>query len=139
MCRMANACGWAWQCCMRPLVCKSGHEQIHTTRRVGIELPSVEVRFEDLEVTALAYAAGRQLPSIFNAYRNWFEVGSPPLHASPLPRAGRCPHALTLRHALCDGACGTHQAGAGCSSMARGCTDTTHAKNRGFGRGEEVK
>ncbi len=47
--------------------------------RVGIELPSVEVRFEDLEVTALAYAAGRQLPSIFNAYRNWFEVSLVPL------------------------------------------------------------
>ena len=41
---------------------------------MGIQLPSVEVRFEDLEVSALAYAAGRELPSIFNAYRNWVEV-----------------------------------------------------------------
>ncbi|EIE26053.1 ATP-binding cassette transporter [Coccomyxa subellipsoidea C-169] len=41
--------------------------------RVGIELPSVEVRFEGLEVDAQAYAAGRELPSIFNAYRNWVE------------------------------------------------------------------
>ena len=45
--------------------------------RVGIELPSVEVRFEGLEVDAQAYAAGRELPSIFNAYRNWVEVCSP--------------------------------------------------------------
>ena len=36
----------------------------------------MEVRFEGLEVDAQAYAAGRELPSIFNAYRNFVEVRS---------------------------------------------------------------
>ena len=48
-------------------------------RRVGIKLPSVEVRFQDLTVEAQAEAAGRELPSIFNSYRNWVEVGPAPL------------------------------------------------------------
>jgi hypothetical protein len=34
----------------------------------------VEVRFEDLCVSATATPAGRVLPSIFNSYRNFFEV-----------------------------------------------------------------
>ena len=34
----------------------------------------MEVRFEGLAVDAQAYAAGRELPSIFNAYRNWVEA-----------------------------------------------------------------
>ena len=41
---------------------------------MGIQLPSVEVRFRDLTVEAQAEAAGRELPSIFNSYRNWVEV-----------------------------------------------------------------
>ena len=45
--------------------------------RVGVHLPSVEVRFEGLEVSGQCYAAGRELPSIWNAYRNWVEVGLP--------------------------------------------------------------
>lgn len=45
--------------------------------RVGIELPSVGVRFEGLEVHVQTAAAGRALPSIFNAYRNWVEVCHP--------------------------------------------------------------
>ncbi|CAL8470297.1 g9839 [Coccomyxa elongata] len=48
--------------------------------RVGIELPSVEVRFEGLAVDAQAYAAGRKLPSIFNAYRKWVEGWLQRLH-----------------------------------------------------------
>ena len=50
--------------------------RLMTKRRVGIKLPSVEVRFEDLTVEAQAEAAGRELPSIFNSYRNWVEVGT---------------------------------------------------------------
>ncbi len=38
--------------------------------RVGIELDKVEVRFEDLRVTAFAESAGRTLPSIWNSYAN---------------------------------------------------------------------
>ena len=34
----------------------------------------MEVRFQDLTVEAQAEAAGRELPSIFNSYRNWVEV-----------------------------------------------------------------
>ena len=34
----------------------------------------MEVRFRDLDVRATAEAAGRALPSIWNAYRNTFEV-----------------------------------------------------------------
>lgn len=42
--------------------------------RVGVELERVEVRFEDLRVSATATPAGRVLPSIFNSYRNFVEV-----------------------------------------------------------------
>lgn len=60
-------------------------------RRVGIELPSVQVRFQDLTVSAQAEAAGRELPSIFNSYRNWVEVSShtPPCNASVSPYWGQ--------------------------------------------------
>ncbi len=37
-------------------------------------LQRVEVRFEGLRVQATAQPAGRALPSIFNAYRNFIEV-----------------------------------------------------------------
>ncbi len=53
------------------------HEACHC--RVGIELPSVEVRFRDLTVEAQAEAAGRELPSIFNSYRNSVEVTRSPV------------------------------------------------------------
>lgn len=43
--------------------------------RVGVELDRVEIRFEDLRVRATAESAGRVLPSIWNSYRNFFEVG----------------------------------------------------------------
>ena len=40
-----------------------------------MELPSVEVRFENLHIeTSLYSESGRNLPTIFNAYRNAFEV-----------------------------------------------------------------
>ena len=52
-----------------------GRCMLHGCCRVGVHLPSVEVRFEGLEVSGQCYAAGRELPSIWNAYRNWFEVG----------------------------------------------------------------
>ena len=44
--------------------------------RAGVELPSVDVRFEGLEVSTRASAPGRELPSIFNSYRNFVEVHS---------------------------------------------------------------
>jgi len=43
--------------------------------RVGVALDRVELRFEDLRVSATAESAGRVLPSIWNSYRNFFEVG----------------------------------------------------------------
>lgn len=39
----------------------------------------MEVRFEGLEVSAEGRPAGRELPSIFNAYRNWVEVRHTPV------------------------------------------------------------
>lgn len=40
----------------------------------------MEVRFEDLCVSATATPAGRVLPSIFNSYRNFVEVCSASCH-----------------------------------------------------------
>ena len=63
--------------------------------RVGIQLPSVEVRFQDLTVEAQAEAAGRELPSIFNSYRNWVEVS---------PRMSGlcdCQYGVEPSHGLC--------------------------------------
>jgi hypothetical protein len=56
----------------------------------------VEVRFEGLEVDAQAFAAGRELPSIINAYRNFVEVRSQALCRvlfvfMPLQRIGLLP------------------------------------------------
>ena len=56
-------------------------DALHACCRVGVHLPSVEVRFEGLEVSGQCYAAGRELPSIWNAYRNWFEVGQATSHS----------------------------------------------------------
>ena len=45
--------------------------------RVNLELPGVEVRFEDLHIETEAYAeTGRQLPSLFNAVRSAVEVST---------------------------------------------------------------
>jgi len=42
--------------------------------RVGIELPTIEVRYEQLNVEADVIAAGRALPTLWNAATNLFEV-----------------------------------------------------------------
>ena len=42
--------------------------------RVGIDLPTIEVRFEHLNVDAEAYVGSRALPTIFNFTKNILEV-----------------------------------------------------------------
>lgn len=42
--------------------------------RVGIDLPTIEVRFEHLNVDAEAYVGSRALPTIFNFSINILEV-----------------------------------------------------------------
>ena len=42
--------------------------------RVGIEIPTLEVRFEHLRVEAEAYIGSRALPSFFNFFINKLEV-----------------------------------------------------------------
>eukprot|EP00891_Asterochloris_glomerata_P009650 jgi/Astpho2/9650/Aster-03918 len=41
--------------------------------RVGIEQPSMEVRFEDLKVEAKVYVGNRAVPTVINSYRNFVE------------------------------------------------------------------
>ena len=45
-----------------------------TKHRVGIQLPTIEVRFEHLNVEAEAYEGNRALPTMFNFFANMFEV-----------------------------------------------------------------
>lgn len=42
--------------------------------RVGIELPTIEVRYENLSVEAEAYVGSRGLPTILHTYANVLEV-----------------------------------------------------------------
>lgn len=42
--------------------------------RVGIDLPTIEVRFENLKVEAEAYVGSRSLPTLINFFANIFEV-----------------------------------------------------------------
>lgn len=42
--------------------------------RVGLETPTIEVRFENLNVEAEIYVGGRALPTILNFGANIFEV-----------------------------------------------------------------
>lgn len=42
--------------------------------RVGIELPTVEVRYENLSVRANCYVGNRGLPTLWNVFRNIIEV-----------------------------------------------------------------
>lgn len=42
--------------------------------RVGIDLPTIEVRFEHLNVDAETYVGSRALPTIFNFSINILEV-----------------------------------------------------------------
>lgn len=46
--------------------------------RVRIELPKIEVRYQNLNVEAEAYVGSRGLPTIFNTYANVLEVCSTP-------------------------------------------------------------
>ncbi|XP_031127767.1 pleiotropic drug resistance protein 1-like isoform X1 [Ipomoea triloba] len=46
----------------------------HRTDRVGIDLPTIEVRFEHLNVDAEAYVGSRALPTIFNFTANILEA-----------------------------------------------------------------
>jgi hypothetical protein len=43
-------------------------------RRVGIELPQIEVRYENLSIEADVYVGKRALPTLLNSAINVFEV-----------------------------------------------------------------
>jgi hypothetical protein len=43
-------------------------------RSVGIELPTIEVRYENLSVDADCFVGSRALPTLWNAARNFAEV-----------------------------------------------------------------
>ncbi|CAL5422925.1 unnamed protein product [Camellia sinensis] len=51
--------------------------------RVGIDLPTIEVQFEHLNVDAEAYVGGRALPTILNFSINLFEGFLNYLHVVP--------------------------------------------------------
>ncbi|PIN21135.1 Pleiotropic drug resistance proteins (PDR1-15), ABC superfamily [Handroanthus impetiginosus] len=51
--------------------------------RVGIDLPTIKVRFEHLKVETEAYAASRALPSFMNFFANFFEGFSSYLGITP--------------------------------------------------------
>jgi len=42
--------------------------------RVGLDIPTVEVRFEHINVEAQVYVGGRALPSLLNFFVNVLEV-----------------------------------------------------------------
>lgn len=42
--------------------------------RVGLDMPTIEVRFEHLTVETEAYVGSRALPTMFNFSANMFEV-----------------------------------------------------------------
>lgn len=44
--------------------------------RAGVPFSTVEVRFENLKVSASVYMGNRALPTVTNAYRNGAEVGA---------------------------------------------------------------
>lgn len=43
---------------------------------MGIELPTIEVRYENLTVDATCYVGSRALPSLWNAARNFIEASA---------------------------------------------------------------
>ena len=45
------------------------------TCRVGVDMPTVEVRCENLTMEAKVTVGSRALPTVLNSYRNFFEVG----------------------------------------------------------------
>ncbi|XP_062194077.1 ABC transporter G family member 53 isoform X2 [Phragmites australis] len=51
--------------------------------RVGIQLPTIEVRYENLNVEAEAYVGSRGLPTILNTYANVLEGLANALHITP--------------------------------------------------------
>ncbi|KAJ1289317.1 hypothetical protein BS78_02G155000 [Paspalum vaginatum] len=51
--------------------------------RVGIDLPTIEVRYDNLSVEAEAYVGSRGLPTIFNTYANVLEGIASALHLTP--------------------------------------------------------
>ncbi|CAA7407935.1 unnamed protein product [Spirodela intermedia] len=51
--------------------------------RVGIDLPTIEVRFEDLNITAEARVGGRALPTIYNSALNILELAASALRILP--------------------------------------------------------
>ncbi|WVZ64594.1 hypothetical protein U9M48_014089 [Paspalum notatum var. saurae] len=51
--------------------------------RVGIDLPTIEVRYDNLNVEAEAYVGSRGLPTIFNTYANVLEGIATALHLTP--------------------------------------------------------
>ncbi|CAK8570044.1 unnamed protein product [Lathyrus sativus] len=54
--------------------------------RVGIDIPTVEVRFEHVNVEAQVYVGGRALPSLFNFFVNGLEGFLNYLHVVPSPK-----------------------------------------------------
>ncbi|VAH26983.1 unnamed protein product [Triticum turgidum subsp. durum] len=51
--------------------------------RVGIQLPTIEVRYENLNVEAQAHVGSRGLPTILNTYANLLEGLANALHLTP--------------------------------------------------------
>ena len=73
-------------------------------RRVGMEQPSVELRFQNLHIETSLYSdSGRNLPTVFNAYRNVFEVSSAMAaswHMASVHVAAACPFRTMFGPAL---------------------------------------
>jgi len=53
---------------------------LHDIYRVGIELPTVEVRCQNLNVDAQCHIGGRALPTLWNVTRNILEVTDDLVH-----------------------------------------------------------
>ncbi|CAA7407938.1 unnamed protein product [Spirodela intermedia] len=51
--------------------------------RVGLDLPTIEVRFEDLKIVAEAHVGGRALPTVLNSAMNILEVAAGALRILP--------------------------------------------------------
>ena len=61
---------------LRPRPFSNGFSCLFHFSRVGIDLPEIEVRFEQLTIDAEAYVGSRALPSFFNSAFNQIEVNS---------------------------------------------------------------
>lgn len=49
--------------------------------RVGIELPTIEVRYEQLSIQAEVFVGSRALPTLTNAATNVLQVHTPSFHS----------------------------------------------------------